>query len=155
MLATVKPSGSWDRLKSSRAYKHAEEQLGYAAVCIVGTPGPQRRSWQDNQGAYPTRIVVTTDDPKKAPQVFNRGVHSADGIYHTLAYVYVRSRDHGERLKGWLEAQVAGEPMINGWGNLEAWQYEILFGSACEALGFELFDESEKQRRIWERAKRS
>lgn len=155
MLAKVVPiDGAWQRLQSSRVFKKAEEVCGIAAVCIVGTAGPQRRSWTDNEGAYPTRIVVTTDDPAKAAQIFNRGVHSFDGMYHTMAHAYVASREHGERVKAWLEAQVKGEPMIQNWRDCEAWQYEILFGPAAEALGIELFDEAEKVRRIWARARR-
>lgn len=155
MLAKVQNlDGAWQRLQSSRAFKKAEAICGFAAVCIVGTHGPQRRSWSDNSGGYPTRIVVTTDDPAKAAQIFNRGVHSVDGIYHTLAHVYVASREAGERVKEWLEAQVSGEPMINNWRDCEAWQYEILFGAASETLGIEMFDEKERSRRIWLRATR-
>lgn len=146
--------GSWSSLRASQAYRKAEARLGFAAICIVGTSGPQRRSWQDNQGAYPTRIVVTTGDPAKAATIYNRGVHSADGIYHTLAYVYARTVEHGEIVKGWLEKQVQGEPMVNGWRDLEGWQYEILFGVAAEQLKIELFDEASKQQRIWAEAKR-
>lgn len=155
MLAKVEQiDGAWQRLQSSRAFKRAEETCGFAAVCIVGTHGPQRRSWTDNQGGYPTRVVVTTDDPAKAAQNFNRGVHSVDGIYHTLAHVYVASREHGERVKAWLESQVQGEPMINNWRDVEGWQYEILFGPASETLGIEMFDEAERARRIWAKARR-
>ena len=154
MLATVKPSGSWDRLQSSRAYKHHEEQLGYAALCVIGTFDRQPRSFGDNQGVHPSRLVVTTVDPRKAPEVYNRGVHSVGALYHTRAYVWWKSKEHAGRAKEWIEQQVGGEELLNHWYSVEPWQWEIMFNEASIALGLECFDESEKQRRIWERAKK-
>lgn len=153
MLATPKPPGSWDRLKSSRAHRHAEETLAYAALCVIGTFDRQPRSFGDNQGVHPSRLVVTTGDPTKAPEVYNRGVHSVGALYHTQAYVWWRSKEHAGRAKEWIEQQVGGEVLLNHWYSVEPWQWEIMFNEASVVLGFECFDEGEKQRRVMAKAR--
>ena len=142
------------RLTSSRSYKIAETELAFAALCIVGTAGRQRRRWDDNEGGHPTRLVVTTGEPRKAPETYNRGVHSVEGIYHTLAYVWLPSRTHGERMKAWIEDQIKADPMLNGWSDLAPWQFEIMFGAAADALRFDTFDDNEKHRRVLARARK-
>jgi len=147
-------SGSWDRLKASRAFKTHEVQTDFAALCVVGTFDRQPRSFGDNQGVHPSRLVVTTGDPKKAPDIFNRGIHSVGAIYHTQAYVYWKSRKHAEDAKKWIEDQVKPVALLHGWTDLEPWQWEIMFNEAAGALKYDAFDENEKARRIWARAKR-
>ena len=155
MLAKVVPiSGSWDRLKASRAYKAEEGNLGFAALCVVGTFDKQPRNRGDNAGVHPSRLVVTTGDPKRAADIFNRGIHSVGSLYHTQAYVYWSSRERGDTAKGWIEKQVGADPLLNGWADLEPWQWEIMFGEAAHALGFECFDETEKQRRVMARVRK-
>lgn len=135
-------------LRRSRAYAEAERQLGFAAVCVVGTAGRQRRRWDDNEGAHPTRLVVTTDAPHKAGVLYNRGVHSADGVYHTHAHVWLRTREHAERLVAWVYDEIRAEPMMHGWTNLEPWHFELLLGMGAERMKFEVFDDEQKQRRV-------
>lgn len=141
------------RVTAMRSYRDAERELEFAALCVVGTHTRQRRTWDDNHGGHPTRLVVTTGDPAKAVETYNRGVHSIDGLYHTLAYVWVRTRDHAEKMREWIETQIKGEPMLSGWTDIEPWQFEILFGAAADALGFETFDDQEKVRRVLTRAR--
>lgn len=143
------------KLTASRAYRDAEEALGFAALCVVGTHGRVPRTFGDNQGAHPSRLVVTTGNPAHAAQIYNRGVHSVGGIYHTQVHVWLVSKAHAERAKAWIEQQLGAEALLNGWASAEPWHYEILFGSAAEALGFEMFDDREKMRRVLERARRA
>ncbi len=142
-------------LDHSHAYKAAAKALGFAALCIVSTVGRQRRRWDDNEGAHPTRLVVTTGDPRRAVETYNRGVHSIEGVYHTLAHIWLPSRAHGERMKAWIEEQIKADPMLNGWSDLAPWQFEIMFGAAAEALRYDAFDDNEKHRRVLARARRS
>ena len=146
--------GSWERLKASRAYKHAEKEAEYAALCVVGTFDRQPRSRGDNHGVHPSRLVVTIGDPARAIDPFNRGVHSVGAIYHTQVYVYWQSRKHAEDARTWIEGQVKPAALLHGWSDVEPWQWEIMFNEAASALGFEAFDETEKARRVWARAKR-
>ena len=136
------------QLRRSRSYLDAEKALGFAAVCVVGTMGRQRRRWDDNEGSHPTRLVVTMDVPHKAAAAYNRGVHSADGIYHVLAHYWLLSREHAERLTQWVYEQIEADPMLNGWVNLEPWHFEILIGMAAQRLKYATFDDDEKHRRI-------
>lgn len=132
------------RLKRSRAYLDAEHRLSFAALCVIGPHHRQRRRWDDNEGAMPTRLVVTSGDPANASRDYNRGVHSPDQIYHTLAYAYWQSREHAERVKDWLEERLKPDPMLHGWWNMEAWQWEIMVGEAAKELRFNSWDESAK-----------
>lgn len=141
------------KLTNSQAYKAAESKLGFAALCVVGTMDRVARRFGDNEGAHPTRLVVTIGDPKKAPEIYNRGVHSDEGIYHTLAYVFVPSRSHGERMKSWIEEQVGAEMLLNGWADIQPWQFEIMFGAAAEALRFDTFDDNGKVQRVLAKAR--
>ena len=141
-------AGAWDRLRRSVAYRKAEERLGFAALCVVGTMDRQPRRFGDNEGVHPSRLVVTTGDPARAPDHYNRGVHSVGAIYHTQAYVYWPSRDHAERAKGWIEKQVGGERLLNGWTSLEPWVWEIMFNEASQEIQSPCFDEAEKRRRV-------
>lgn len=140
------------RVTATRSYREAEKQIEFAALCVVGTHARQRRSWGDNHGSHPTRLVVTAGDPRKAVETFNRGVHSSDGLYHTLAHIWLPTRAHAERMREWIEGQIHGETMLSGWIDIEPWQFEILFGAASDALGFEIFDDQEKVRRVLARA---
>lgn len=142
------------KLTSSRAYKAAESELDFAALCIVGTFDLVPRSFGDNEGAHPVRLVVTTGEPRHAATIFNRGVHSVGFLYHTQAYVYLNTRTHAERMKTWIEEQLRFEPMLGGWFDSDPWQFEIMFGEAARTLGFETFDEAEKMRRVLARARK-
>lgn len=137
-----------ERPRKSAAFVTAERVLGHAALCIVGTWDRQRRSWDDNQGGHPTRLVVTMGDPRQASEIYNRGVHSAGGLYHTLAFVWLRSRRHADLMKAWIERSIGGEEMLSGWRDVPPWQYEIMFGMAAETLGFDVFDDPEHVRRV-------
>lgn len=155
MPATVEQiTDAVKKLTSSRAYKTAESELDFAALCIVGTFDRVPRSFGDNEGAHPVRLVVTTGSPAMAPETYNRGNHSVGFLYHTLAYTYLNTRVHAEKMKAWLDEQLRFEPMLNGWYDGDAWQFEIMFGEAAKALGFETFDEDEKMRRVLARARR-
>lgn len=131
-----------------RGLRRAEAVLEFAALCVVGTISRQMRQKGDNHGVHPTRLVVTTADPYGAAETYNRGVHSVGAIYHTLAYVYWPSRDHGERARDWIEEQVRGERLLHGWYDVEPWQWEIMFGEAARALSVAAFDERERSMRV-------
>ncbi len=155
MLAKVQPiEGAWQRLQSSRAFKKAEETCGIAALCVVGTFDRQPRNFGDNQGVHPSRLVVTTKDPKRAADNFNRGIHSVGALYHTQAHVFWPTAGHGEKAKTWIEHQVGGEKLLNNWIDLEPWQWEIMFNEAATAIGVPCFDATERARRIWNLARR-
>lgn len=155
MLAKVVPiDGAWQRLQNSRAFKKAEEALGIAALCVVGTFDRQPRGFGDNQGCHPSRLVVTTGDPRRAPDNFNRGIHSVGALYYTQAHVYWHARKYADDAKDWIEKQVAGERMLNGWTDLEPWQWEIMFSEAAVAIGVECFGDEERTRRVWARARK-
>lgn len=142
------------RIRKSRSFLAAEKELGFAALCIVGTATRQRRTWDDNEGVLPVRLVVTTGDPEHAPRDYNRGVHSVGGIYHTMAYVWLRSRAEAEALRECINKTLKPDPLLNGWCDVESWQMEILFGSAAAEVGAEVFDENERVKRILRKARR-
>lgn len=155
MLAKVVPiDGAWQRLQSSRAFKKAEESLGIAALCVVGTFDRQPRRFGDNEGVHPSRLVVTTKDPMRAADIFNRGVHSVGALYHTQAHVYWPDATVGDRAKQWIEKQVSGEKLLHGWTSLEIWQWELMFNEASEAIGVKCFGDEERTRRIWARVRK-
>lgn len=159
MLAKVQQiDGAWQRHQSSRAFKKAEEMCGIAAVCVVGTQLRQPRCFGDNEGAHPTRIVVTEGNPDHAAASYNRGHHSPGQTYETLAVVYVADRLLGNKIKEWLDETIdksgQAELMMNNFRDVEPWKYEILFSEASAALGIEVFDAIERARRIWNLARR-
>jgi hypothetical protein len=141
---------------TARSARHVEDDLAFCAVCIVGTARKVPRDFGDNEGAQPLRIVVTTGNPQHAPRVFNRGVHSPGFVYVLHAYVYVRTEEHGNRLKDAMEKSMDSytETMLHGWEDGEPWMLELLLGQAVEELGYDVWDEQGKQDYIARAAKR-
>lgn len=138
----------------SAAYRDAEKRLGMAATCIIGPMHRQRRKWDDNEGCMPTRLVVTTGNPLHAGREYNRGVHSPDQIYHLQAHVWWQTRAHAEQVKDWLEARVKPDPLLNGWWDVDAWMWEVMFGEAAKALKYEAWGDEARDLRIESEARK-
>lgn len=137
----------------SRSFRKASDKLEFVALCIIGTVGRVRRAWDDNEGAQPIRLVVTAGEPKDCVKVYNRGVHSHDGLYVLHAFIYLESEYHAARVKEWIEGRANSEEMLFGWKDAEPWILELLIGDAVRALSFEAFDRAEKDKRIAARAR--
>mgnify|MGYP001088545090 CR=1 FL=1 len=139
----------------SIALRQVDRELGYRAVCLVGTgkPVPRERVKPDPRDndpiewVEPIRVVVT-DDPKMAPAPYNKGAHSY--TYKVLAYLWVPSDAHASRLKKHLDEMLFGQKgkdMVHGWKDCAWWIAELLLGQAVQETGIEAFDEAERQRR--------
>lgn len=157
MLAKVQQiDGAWQRLQSSRAWKKAEDGCGIAALCLVTTADLQPRYMGDNEGVHPSRLVVTTKDPKDAIDKYIPGVHSDAGLYYTRAYVYWPTFQHAKLAKSWIEKTEEYQHLrlLNGWWNIDPWQFEMAIKDAAAAIGEPYFDGRERALRIWAIAKR-
>lgn len=89
----------------TRSQRAAEKRLGYVAVCLIGPEHPIPRTFGDNRGGYPVRIVVTTKDRTAAKD------DDLAQPYHkfvVLELVHVNSREHGDRLKAAIDIQLLG-----------------------------------------------
>lgn len=139
----------------SIALRQVDRELGFRAVCLVGTGKrvPRERAEPDpydNSGiewVEPIRVVLA-DDPKGAPVPYNKGAHSY--TYHTLAYVWTPGEPAAQRLKKHLEVMLFGQAslaMLHGWKDCETWIAELLLGQAAQETGVKVFDEAERQKR--------
>jgi len=141
---------------TSRSARHIEDQLDFAALCLIGTTERKDRYAGDNEQAQPLRLVVTTGKPKDAPEIYNRGVWRTGEGYVVLAYVYVETRTRGDRLKRRAEELIFGNAveLENKWrdGDPDAWI--MLVRDALVELGYEAWDEDGKQAYIKRMVKR-
>lgn len=148
-------SNSEVQRRLSIALRQVDRELGFRAVCLVGTGKkvPRERTDPDPYDNSPVEWVepirvVLADDPRDAPKPYNKGAHSY--TYHTLAYVYASSDAHAARLKKHLDEMLFGQngkEMMRGWKDCETWIAELLLGQAAQETGIKVFDESERQRR--------
>jgi hypothetical protein len=150
------------RAPQSRAYKAAEGDLEYVAVCLVGYEQPVPRHFGDNQGAWPVRVATTSK-----PQEIVRKADSENPLHgvRILEIVWTASLAHAKRLKAELDKLLLGSgqedrALRHGWRDCEAdpaVAWAILLEDALRVLrrsssGFDVFDESEKRRKTEKKA---
>lgn len=136
----------------TKAYRDAEAHAGYVAVCIIGTGVRVPRTFNDNEGAHPMRVVLTAErNPMKAAvTAYNKGAHTH--LYQTLCYGWAESAAHAERIKARLIDKIFGQgkaaEMLSGFADCEGWVAELLLGETVAELDFELFGQASKEQRI-------
>ncbi len=157
-----------DRPARSRAYRAAEADLGYHAVCMIGYARPVPRDWGDNRGVQPVRIAMSKKprDAARRPDI-ESPIHQIE----VLDYVLVESEAHARLLKAKLDELLVGtsdesKALRHGWRDLDGdhtMVWPILLEQAVRELtaaaksrratSFSVFDEAEKERRVTRRAR--
>lgn len=145
----------------------AERRLGHAFVCLVGTVDIVPRRFGDNQGAWPVRLEVHADWRQAGHQA---DIASPVAAVARLSTVGVQSKAHALRLKGVLDEMLLGRRDGNDVGLRYSWRDALAFGPLerwwpsllgeavliceLEAVGFDVFDVAEHERRVSEMARR-
>lgn len=153
----------------TRAYREAEKQVEYHAVCLIGYEAPVPRYFGDNRGAWPVR-VTTSKKPRDAAKRADLEQPLHDLV--VLDFVQVETEEHARILKATLDELLLGSSNDNkalrhGWRDIEqdpALVWPVLLKEAIEKLTsaaddmrratqFEVFSEEEKERRIKAKAR--
>lgn len=115
------------------AYRRAEKELDFVAVCLVGYKSRVPRYFGDNMGVQPVH-VVTSRDPKNA----HKREDLAQPLHElvTLRYVYTISEAHAARLKAEIDRLLLGD---DGARLRKSWRhFEIEFGPEVDNTAWEI-----------------
>lgn len=157
------------RETQTRAYRAAEAETDYYAVCLIGYEKPVPRYFGDNRGAWPVRIA-TSKKPRDAAKRSDLEQPLHELV--VLDFVQVETEEHARILKAALDELLTGssdnnKALRHGWRDIEqdpSIVWPILLNDAItkltnavadmrRATSFEVFSEQEKIEKIKRKAR--
>lgn len=143
---------AWAKIsKSSKSYRDAAKRLDFAAVGMIGYKHRVPRSFGDNEGVWPVKIIAGRD----CGEILRKA--NAEQPLHEceiVEYVWCRSHAHATLLKATLDDMLLGtDPAARlrmAWRNCDqpAASWHILVQEAIALLGdFETMTEAERVER--------
>lgn len=162
-----------ERMRRSISYRDAERRLGYVAVVMVASATALPRyadedgvgQFSHNDRGYHVAVSVVQDPDRHAAEISATQYQVPATV---VAYVWVASKAHGDRIKSRIETALGGDRdenwvrnrwyWINGERNLrDAW--DVLLASALQDIEMrgeyvETWDDRQKFDRVFQESRR-
>ena len=125
--------------------------MAFCYVCVVGPKALVPRKLGDNLGGWPVRVVVTEQDWRKAPTLFNHWPYADVGV---LWHFSVRTRERGEQIREALHKAMAGcadfEGLDKGWRDVgdPSVVIPILIEDVVRQLDFDALNDKDREAAI-------
>ena len=120
-------------------------------MCVIGPRELVPRYMGDNRGGWPIRVVVTEQDWRKAPMLFNHWPYAAIEV---LWHFSVITRERAERVRDGLYEAMQGcsdfEGLDKGWRDVgdPSVVVPILIEEVVRRLDYEAFNDKDRERRL-------
>lgn len=130
----------------TRTFTAANNNTGFATICILSPMERVPRHLGDEIGAQPLRIAVTEGSLADAVRPYNKGVHSPGQRYVVRAHFHLLGKLYADRVIDRVSPNIEQmtEEMLNGWVDGEPWMVELAIGHAIVELEFVTFGDEER-----------